>query len=175
MASFYRELQREKIWSRIHLVPLLMAEGDRAAHQLAQGALEAEKAIMDGVPKWEVRNSAEPLLSALDKLLMIITIAIRVCRLGVLVFEQPLLCMYHGGTGWQECVPQPQVQHMTCVYVWTMDMDGGFVEIMIYATRRQERAEDIHEEDNIPASYASESGVMLGPKRWTGGTERGSP
>jgi len=29
MGSMARELEREKAWSRIHLVPLLLAEGDR--------------------------------------------------------------------------------------------------------------------------------------------------
>ena len=29
MGSTARELEREKAWSRIHLVPLLLAEGDR--------------------------------------------------------------------------------------------------------------------------------------------------
>ena len=49
-----RELQREKVWSRIHLVPLLLAEGDRDAYRRQQAALEREKEIMKDVPGWEV-------------------------------------------------------------------------------------------------------------------------
>jgi len=50
----YRELQREKVWSRIHLVPLLLAEGDRDAYRRQQAALERERAIMKDVKGWEV-------------------------------------------------------------------------------------------------------------------------
>ena len=49
-----RELQREKIWSRIHLVPLLLAEGDRDAYRREQAALAREKEIMKDVTNWEV-------------------------------------------------------------------------------------------------------------------------
>ncbi|KZT06398.1 GRIM-19 [Laetiporus sulphureus 93-53] len=52
-----RELQREKIWSRIHLVPLLLAEGDRDAYRRQQAALEREKEIMKDVPGWEAGKS----------------------------------------------------------------------------------------------------------------------
>ena len=55
----YRELQREKTWSRIHLVPLLLAEADRDAYRRQQAALEREKEIMKDVPGWEV---SKPLL-----------------------------------------------------------------------------------------------------------------
>ncbi|GJE84340.1 GRIM-19 [Phanerochaete sordida] len=48
-----RELQREKAWSRIHLVPLLLAEGDRDAYRRQHAALEREKEIMKDVPGWE--------------------------------------------------------------------------------------------------------------------------
>jgi len=41
-----RELQREKAWSRIHLVPLLMAEGDRDGYRRKQAAQRREEAIM---------------------------------------------------------------------------------------------------------------------------------
>ena len=51
-----RELQREKAWSRIHLIPLLLAEGDRDAYRRQQAALEREKEIMKDVPGWEVRQ-----------------------------------------------------------------------------------------------------------------------
>ena len=49
-----RELQREKVWSRIHLVPLLLAEGDRDAYRRQQAALQREKEIMKDVKGWEV-------------------------------------------------------------------------------------------------------------------------
>jgi len=52
-----RELQREKIWSRIHLVPLLLAEGDRDAYRREQAALAREKEIMKDVKDWEVGKS----------------------------------------------------------------------------------------------------------------------
>jgi hypothetical protein len=55
-----RELEREKIWARIHLVPLLLAEGDRDAFRREHAATARERAIMDGVPGWEVR--AAPLI-----------------------------------------------------------------------------------------------------------------
>ena len=51
-----RELQREKVWSRIHLVPLLLAEGDRDAYRRQQAALEREREIMKDVPGWEVSD-----------------------------------------------------------------------------------------------------------------------
>ena len=49
-----RELQREKVWSRIHLVPLLLAEGDRDAYRRQQAALAREREIMKDVKDWEV-------------------------------------------------------------------------------------------------------------------------
>ncbi|TFY74988.1 hypothetical protein EWM64_g9024 [Hericium alpestre] len=52
-----RELQREKTWSRIHLVPLLLAEGDRDAYRRQQAALEREKEIMKDVDGWEPGKS----------------------------------------------------------------------------------------------------------------------
>ncbi|KAJ3797963.1 hypothetical protein GGU11DRAFT_31436 [Lentinula aff. detonsa] len=52
-----RELQREKAWSRIHLVPLLMAEGDRDAYRRQQAALAREKEIMKDVEGWETGKS----------------------------------------------------------------------------------------------------------------------
>ena len=44
------------MWSRIHLVPLLMAEGDRDAYRRQQAALAREREIMKDVPGWEVRS-----------------------------------------------------------------------------------------------------------------------
>ncbi|KAI1796172.1 GRIM-19 [Ganoderma leucocontextum] len=52
-----RELQREKVWSRIHLVPVLLAEGDRDAYRRQQAALEREREIMKDVPGWEAGKS----------------------------------------------------------------------------------------------------------------------
>ncbi|KAF9263720.1 GRIM-19 [Marasmius fiardii PR-910] len=52
-----RELQREKVWSRIHLVPLLMAEGDRDAYRRQQAALGREREIMKDVKGWEAGKS----------------------------------------------------------------------------------------------------------------------
>ena len=58
--AFGRELQREKVWSRIHLVPLLLAEGDRDTYRRQQAALAREKEIMKDVPGWQVRLSQCP-------------------------------------------------------------------------------------------------------------------
>ena len=40
---------REKTWSRLHLVPLLMAEGDRDTYRRTSAALAREKEIMKDV------------------------------------------------------------------------------------------------------------------------------
>ncbi|KZO98129.1 GRIM-19 protein [Calocera viscosa TUFC12733] len=48
-----RELLREKTWARIHLVPLLMAEGDRDMYRRTHAALEREKEIMKDVKGWQ--------------------------------------------------------------------------------------------------------------------------
>ncbi|RKP06029.1 GRIM-19 [Thamnocephalis sphaerospora] len=52
-----RELRREKLWSRLHLVPLLQAETDRDTYRrhLALNAEEAE--IMKDVEGWKVGDS----------------------------------------------------------------------------------------------------------------------
>ncbi|KII95007.1 hypothetical protein PLICRDRAFT_128409 [Plicaturopsis crispa FD-325 SS-3] len=52
-----RELQREKTWSRIHLVPLLLAEGDRDTYRRQQAALAREKEIMKDVKGWQPGKS----------------------------------------------------------------------------------------------------------------------
>ncbi|KAJ1728946.1 hypothetical protein H4S06_005343 [Coemansia sp. BCRC 34490] len=52
-----RELEREKIWSRIHITPLLLAESDRDEYRRKCAALEREKQIMKDVPGWEVGKS----------------------------------------------------------------------------------------------------------------------
>jgi NADH dehydrogenase (ubiquinone) 1 alpha subcomplex subunit 13 len=54
MRRFSRELQREKIWLRIHLMPLLLAEGDRDTYRRELAAFAREKEIMKGVKDWEV-------------------------------------------------------------------------------------------------------------------------
>ena len=56
--SRYSELKREKAWSRIHLVPMIIAEADRDAYRRAQGQLAREKEIMKDVPDWQVRGAA---------------------------------------------------------------------------------------------------------------------
>ncbi|KAG8959802.1 hypothetical protein FRC03_007468 [Tulasnella sp. 419] len=52
-----RELKREKAWSRLHLVPMLLAEGDRDAYRREQAALAREKEIMKDVKGWEPGKS----------------------------------------------------------------------------------------------------------------------
>ncbi|KAJ1719744.1 hypothetical protein LPJ53_005540 [Coemansia erecta] len=52
-----RELEREKIWSRIHLTPLLIAEADRDEYRRKCAALERERVIMKDVPGWEAGKS----------------------------------------------------------------------------------------------------------------------
>jgi hypothetical protein len=49
-----RELKREQAWSRIHLVPLILAEQDRDAYRRNQAAIAREKEIMKDVEGWEV-------------------------------------------------------------------------------------------------------------------------
>lgn len=51
------ELQRETLWSRIHLVPLLQAEADRELMKQIQENRRRESKIMSGVPGWEVDKS----------------------------------------------------------------------------------------------------------------------
>ncbi|KAJ1961293.1 hypothetical protein GGI12_003331 [Dipsacomyces acuminosporus] len=52
-----RELQRENAWSRIHLIPLLLAEADRDEYRRKMAAIEREKEIMKDVPGWEAGKS----------------------------------------------------------------------------------------------------------------------
>lgn len=52
-----KELKREDIWSRIHLVPFLTAESDRDRYRREQANLEREKQIMEDVPGWEAGKS----------------------------------------------------------------------------------------------------------------------
>ncbi|ODN73377.1 hypothetical protein L202_07912 [Cryptococcus amylolentus CBS 6039] len=53
-----RELKREKAWSRINLVPLLLAEQDRDAYRREQAALAREKEIMSDYSGWEAGKSS---------------------------------------------------------------------------------------------------------------------
>ncbi|KAJ1988014.1 hypothetical protein GGI25_005116 [Coemansia spiralis] len=52
-----RELEREKIWARIHLTPMLIAEADRDEFRRKCAAVERERKIMEGVPGWEAGKS----------------------------------------------------------------------------------------------------------------------
>jgi len=52
-----RELKREKLWSRIHLVPMLMAESDRDAYRRQLALLSHEAEIMKDVEGWQVGES----------------------------------------------------------------------------------------------------------------------
>lgn len=69
-----RELQRENIWSRIYLVPLLIAEGDRDAYRRQQAALAREQEIMKDVKGWEVSPLCLKIQQVID------TTSIRCCR-----------------------------------------------------------------------------------------------
>lgn len=60
-----RELKREQAWSRINLVPLILAEQDRDAYRRTQAALAREKEIMKDVPHWEVSPLFTPLVLCL--------------------------------------------------------------------------------------------------------------
>lgn len=169
---FHRELEREKLWSRIHLVPLLMAEGDRDQYRRQQAALAREKEIMKDVPGWEVRNfSSPPVSCSCDSMLMIITITIRPCRPGLLS-ATTFIMHVSWGSGWQERVQEPQVRAeqyctgMTCVCLWPMNIT------CLECPTRHESA-NIHARTRVPASYPSRSGAALGPKSWDRKAERG--
>jgi NADH dehydrogenase (ubiquinone) 1 alpha subcomplex subunit 13 len=56
VAIYRRELNREKTWSRIHLVPLLQAESDRAEARTLDQQEELERRVMKDVPDWETRR-----------------------------------------------------------------------------------------------------------------------
>lgn len=51
------ELKRENMWSRIHLVPILMAENDRDLYRRDRARIEREKEIMKDEPNWVVGQS----------------------------------------------------------------------------------------------------------------------
>ncbi|KAJ6490273.1 GRIM-19, partial [Mycena vitilis] len=52
-----RELKRESTWARIHLVPLLLAEGDRAAFEHNKHITAVEAEIMKDVKGWVAGKS----------------------------------------------------------------------------------------------------------------------
>ncbi|KAG9301680.1 hypothetical protein G9A89_016751 [Geosiphon pyriformis] len=52
-----RRLKREKLWGRIHIIPLLQAEADRDAYRRNFAALKREAEIMKDVPGWKVGES----------------------------------------------------------------------------------------------------------------------
>lgn len=52
-----RELEREKVWSRIHLIPLLQAEADRDTYRREVAANEREAEIMKDVKGWKAGES----------------------------------------------------------------------------------------------------------------------
>uniref|UniRef100_V5E773 NADH dehydrogenase [ubiquinone] 1 alpha subcomplex subunit 13 n=1 Tax=Kalmanozyma brasiliensis (strain GHG001) TaxID=1365824 RepID=V5E773_KALBG len=52
-----RELKRERAWSRIHLIPVLMAESDRDEYRRNEAQVAREKEIMKDVPGWEAGKS----------------------------------------------------------------------------------------------------------------------
>lgn len=54
--SSYRELSREKQWSRVYLLPLLQAEQDRDSVRRALAAEDREKFLMKDVKGWEYGN-----------------------------------------------------------------------------------------------------------------------
>jgi NADH dehydrogenase (ubiquinone) 1 alpha subcomplex subunit 13 len=47
------ELQREKLWTRIHLIPLLQAETDRDNYRREQGIKADEARVMQNVEGWQ--------------------------------------------------------------------------------------------------------------------------
>ncbi|KAF5322789.1 hypothetical protein D9619_000608 [Psilocybe cf. subviscida] len=48
-----RELEREKAWSRIHLVPMLLAEADRDEYRRTEASKAREAEVMKNVKGWE--------------------------------------------------------------------------------------------------------------------------
>lgn len=54
---FFRELKRENLWARIHLIPLLTAEADRDTYRRVEAAKSREQEIMKDVEGWKVGES----------------------------------------------------------------------------------------------------------------------
>jgi NADH dehydrogenase (ubiquinone) 1 alpha subcomplex subunit 13 len=53
----YSELEREKVWGRIHVYPLLQAELDREWIRQLRNAKQQESEIMKNVKGWNVDAS----------------------------------------------------------------------------------------------------------------------
>ena len=51
---WFRELAREKVWARLHLIPLLEAENDRDLVRRQIAGAEREKALMSDVKGWKM-------------------------------------------------------------------------------------------------------------------------
>ena len=83
-----RELEREKAWSRIHLVPLLLAEGDRDAYRRQQAALAREREIMKDVKDWEVRELPDIRVA---RLMTLLTNRVSICSMLLCVCRRSLL------------------------------------------------------------------------------------
>jgi hypothetical protein len=47
-----RELKREKVWARLHILPLLVAEEDRATYRRHHADVQREAEIMKDVEGW---------------------------------------------------------------------------------------------------------------------------
>ncbi|KAJ1910788.1 hypothetical protein IWQ60_001176 [Tieghemiomyces parasiticus] len=54
----WREIQRERIWTRLHLIPMLQAEQDRDTYRREEALRAREAEIMKDVPDWEVGRTA---------------------------------------------------------------------------------------------------------------------
>lgn len=54
---YHRELKRENLWSRIHLIPLLTAESDRDMFRRTVAAKDREAEIMKDVKDWKAGES----------------------------------------------------------------------------------------------------------------------
>lgn len=50
-------MKREKLWSRIHLIPLLTAESDRDLYRRTEAANAREQEIMKDVEGWKAGES----------------------------------------------------------------------------------------------------------------------
>ncbi|KTW29829.1 hypothetical protein T552_01033 [Pneumocystis carinii B80] len=48
-----RELKRENVWSRIHLIPLLQVEAERDMYRRRRELLQLENEVMKGVEGWD--------------------------------------------------------------------------------------------------------------------------
>ena len=62
-----RELEREKAWSRIYLVPLLQAETDRDTVRRLEACKEREREIMKSRPDWSPLDLKAPIKELEDK------------------------------------------------------------------------------------------------------------